>query len=328
MAGSSTHKQLARFIYESLQATSCPFVQGLYLQEADSMLQLLCSPSELRTDVLAWICRSINPNFGNSKVMLLRSKDPDVLTKEMAAFGQELMLCKAADLDLIRGNASAHHQLRFLEQLLTLVPGSKKSAGHRTDGEALLNELFAAENQPHLTQMLRPTLDPWPAHIKALRKSTKSPSNHREEVADVSALLQLTQSELEQLQSKCDFLNNEDKGLAFSPSSLRLAACDLQQLMTTFSHVYETDLKAYCSRDPPSFSMEIDVFQRVHQLLLACNTELEMLKEVSETSATVNEEEKQLQTQPRYWSKGEKRTLPDQLEEVRRIQDSLSHLHS
>ncbi|XP_061591548.1 HAUS augmin-like complex subunit 7 [Cololabis saira] len=327
MAGSSTQKQL-HFIYNSLQATSCPFVQDLYLQEADSMLQLLCSPSELRTDILAWICRSINPNFGNSKVMLQRSKDPDVLTKEMAALGQELMLCKADDLDLIRGNASPHHQLWFLEQLLTLVPGSKKSAGHRTDGEAFLNELFAAENLPHLTQMLKPTLDPWPAHIKALRKRTKSPSNHREEVADVSSLLQSTQSELEQLQSKCDFLKNEEKSPAFSSSSLRLAACDLQQLMTTFSHVYETDLKAYCSREPPSFSTDIDVFQRVHQQLLACNTELEMLKEVSETSATVSEEGKRLQTQPRYWSKGEKRTMPDHLEEItRRIQDS-SHLQS
>lgn len=81
------------------------------------------------------MCHSVDPNFGKSKVMLLRSKDPDVLTKgkvcrsflfvclfflnlshynkpsvlvvflvqtEMAAFGQDLMLCKADDLDLIR----------------------------------------------------------------------------------------------------------------------------------------------------------------------------------------------------------------------------------
>ena len=72
---------------------------------------------------------------------------------------------------------------------------------------------------------------------------------------------------------QCDFLSSEEKGQAvFSPSSLRLAACDLQQLMTTFCHVYQTDLRAYCSRDPPSFSADADIFQKVHQLLLACNT--------------------------------------------------------
>lgn len=38
------------------QAVSCPLVQDLYLQEDESMLDLLCSPSELRTDILTWIC--------------------------------------------------------------------------------------------------------------------------------------------------------------------------------------------------------------------------------------------------------------------------------
>lgn len=74
---------------------------------------------------------------------------------------------------------------------------------------------------------------------------------------------------------QCEFLNSEAQGCdVFSPSSLRVAACDLQQLMATFSHVFETDLRAYCSRDPPSFSAETDIFQRVHQLLLAFITVL------------------------------------------------------
>ncbi|XP_026224147.1 HAUS augmin-like complex subunit 7 [Anabas testudineus] len=329
MAG-ALQEELVQHVYAALQAASCPLVEGLYLQEADSMLQLLCSPSQHRTDILAWICSSISPSFANSKTMSVRSKDPDVLNKEMAALGQELILCKASDLDLIRGNASAHRQLQFLEQLLTLVPGCKKSAGPRMDEELLLNELFTAENRPHLTQMLTPTLDPWPAHIKALRKGTKfSFKQNKEEAADVATLLQSTQTALEQLQSECEFLNSEAQNPGvFSPGSLRVAACDLQQLMATFSHVYETDLRAYCSRDPPSFSTETDVFQRVHQLLLACNTELDMLNELSEASGSMNEEVNKLQTQPHYWSRGEKRTLPDQLEELtRRSRELLTLLH-
>lgn len=78
---------------------------------------------------------------------------------------------------------------------------------------------------------------------------------------------------------QCDFLNSEAQSPnTFSPSSLRVAACDLQQLMATFSHVYETNLGTYCGRERPSFSKEADVFQRVHQLLLACNTVLSFTK--------------------------------------------------
>ncbi|XP_054483144.1 HAUS augmin-like complex subunit 7 [Anoplopoma fimbria] len=324
MAGALKEKQLVRHVYAALQAASCPLVEGLYLQEADTMLQLLCAPSQQRTDILAWICSSINPSFANSKTMAVKSHGPEVLTKEMAVLGQELMLCKADDLDLIRGEASPLRQLRFLEQLLTLVPGCKKSAGTGPDREMLLNELYAAENLPHLTQMLEPTLDPWPADIKALRKGTRTtlkPS--REEATDLATLLQRTESTLEQLRSQCEFLSSEAQSPGvFSPSSLRVAACDLQLLMATFSHVFETDLRAYCSRDPPSFSAETDVFQRSHQLLLAFSQELEMLKEVSEASVSVTEEVNQFQTQPGYRSRGEKRKLPDQLEELtRRIRD-------
>ncbi|XP_070825659.1 HAUS augmin-like complex subunit 7 [Chaetodon trifascialis] len=331
MAG-ALNEELVRRVYAALQAASCPLVEGLGLKEADSMLELLCVPSQHRTDILAWICSSVNPNFGNSKTTSVRTSDPDVLAKEMAVLGEELMLCRADDLDLIReGDASIHRQLQFLEQLLTLVPCCKKSAGPRMDAEMLLNELYAAENLPHLSQMLKPTLDPWPAHITALRKGIKSASKtSREEATDVATLLQMTQSALEQLQSECEFLNSEAQSCdVFSPSSLRVAACDLQQLMATFSHVFETDLRAYCSRDPPSFSTETDVFQRVHQLMLAFITELEMLKALSEASVSMNEDVNQLQTQPCYQRGGEKLTLQNQLEELtRRIRSFFSLLHS
>ncbi|KAM9350299.1 HAUS augmin-like complex subunit 7 [Symphorus nematophorus] len=325
MAGALEEQRL-RQVYAALQAASCPLVDGLHLQEADSMLELLCVPSEHRTNLLAWICSSINPNFGSSKATSMRSKDPEVLVKEMAAFGQELMLCRAGDLDLIRGDASVHRQLQFLEQLLTLVPGSKTPAGPKTDTELLLNDFYAAENLPILSHMLTPTLDPWPARIKSLQKGTKSSSKPtREKAADVDALLQQTQSAqsaLEQLQSQCEFLNSESQSPVVFASALRVSARDLQQLMATFSHVYETDLRAHCSRDPPTFSTETEVFERVHHLLLAFITELELLKEASEASVSVSEKVNQIQTQPRYHSRGEKHTLQNQLEELtRRIRE-------
>lgn len=72
---------------------------------------------------------------------------------------------------------------------------------------------------------------------------------------------------------QCEFLNDEKQSPeVFSSSSLQVTACDLKQLMATFNHVYETELRAYCNREPPSFSSETDVFQRVHHLLLAFTT--------------------------------------------------------
>ncbi|KAK7930473.1 hypothetical protein WMY93_006868 [Mugilogobius chulae] len=324
MAGASKEKQLAHQIYTLLQAASCPLMDGLFLQEEDSMLQLFCCPSQYRTDILSWICSSINPNFKNSKALSAKPKDPEVLTKEMALLGQELMLCKATDLDLIRGAQSPMRQLQFLKQLLTLIPGnSRKPSEVKPDQELLLNELYSPENLPHLFEMLRPTLDPWPAHIRygvALQKGSKAQKLSKEESQDVSALLLSTQTALEKLQSECEFLReSQSSGAVFCPGALRVAATDLHQMMAAFSHVYDTDLK----------SPDTGVFQRVYELMTACNTELEILHELSEASGSMTGEVRHLQTQPRYWSRGEKRTLPDQLEALtRRYREFLSLLNS
>lgn len=39
-----------------IEAASCPLVEGLALQDPESSLQLLCAPSQHRTDILVWIC--------------------------------------------------------------------------------------------------------------------------------------------------------------------------------------------------------------------------------------------------------------------------------
>lgn len=107
---------------------------------------------------------------------------------EVALLGQELMLCRAADQDLLReveswmmddgwspfphgqpslqGRASVHQQLHFLQQLLTLLPGSQRSSGARTDTEMLLHELCTSE---HVSQLLTPVLEPWPSHTRCVQ---------------------------------------------------------------------------------------------------------------------------------------------------------------
>ncbi|XP_068198548.1 HAUS augmin-like complex subunit 7 isoform X2 [Antennarius striatus] len=323
MAACLKEEKQVRRIYDALQAASCPWVGGLGLQEAETLLRLLTSPSEHRTNILMWICCRINQNFWSSKKTSVTAEERGVLTREMAHLGRELMLCRADDVDLIEGRASVGRQISFLEQLLTIV-SSQTSSRPRVDAETMLDVFYATESLPHLSQMLEPVFQPWTGHMKTLEKDTKASSKQSREVADVCALLETTQSALEELQSECEFWNKDvPSPSVFSPSSLRVAACDLQQLIATFSHVFESDLRVYCSSEHRSFSAETDVFKRVHQLLQACLTEVEMLKEASEASLSLKEDLEQLQ------SRGHKHTLQDRLEEVaERVSDFLSLLPS
>lgn len=130
----------------------------------------------------------------------------------------------------VQASTSVRRQLGLLQQLLTLVPGSRESSGSRTDTEVLLNELCAAENVSQLSHMLTPTLHPWPSHIKYVHGVVLGSSRcfhrgddednssfllrrfqtanaaprraGRADAADVCSLLQQSCSALEQLQAE------------------------------------------------------------------------------------------------------------------------------
>ncbi|XP_041713182.1 HAUS augmin-like complex subunit 7 [Coregonus clupeaformis] len=324
MAGTSKEHRLSQHVYATLQTLSCSLVEGLYLREADSMQELLCTPSQHRTDILAWICSSICPSL-SKKLTLLRSKDLNTLNQELAVFGQEMMLCRTDDLDLITGRACPLRQLCFLEQLLTLVPGSMGSSGDsRAGGEGLLKELFCPEALPHLTHTLTPTLTPWPSDIRGARKGQRSlPSRPTgKEVADVTALLESTQTALEQLKDQCVFLREEASPSRFSVRTLRVAVSDLAQMMSVFSRVYEADFR--CCKEPPSLRSHTNIFSTVHRLLTACNTELDVLQQVSEVSVCLSDTVKE---DPCYWSHGHKHTLSTQLEDLTKRYTEFLSLH-
>ncbi|XP_068605921.1 HAUS augmin-like complex subunit 7 [Brachionichthys hirsutus] len=381
MAGSLKEKTRGRRVYDALQAASCPWVTDPGLQE-DEVLQLLTRPSQHRTNILAWTCCSINRSLCPPKEASLAPEEHGVFNREMALLGRDLLLCRAEDLDLIEGSASVHRQLTFLEQLLAVVSGGT-SARPPGDAETLLDALHGAENLPHLSQMLEPTLQPWTGHVATLvqdstpssrprgqeaagvlvqdstpssrprgqeaagvlvqdstpssrprgqeaagvlvQDSTPSSRPRGQEAADVSALLQATQSALQELQSECGSWNDEaPPPSVFSPGSLRVAALDLQQLIGAFGHVFGSDLRACCSLEArSSYCTGSGVFQSVHRLLRACVTELELMQEVSEASRSLGEDLEQLQR------RGQRPALRDQLEELsKRAGDFLSLLGS
>ncbi|XP_077070553.1 HAUS augmin-like complex subunit 7 isoform X2 [Siphateles boraxobius] len=352
MAGDSKEQQLSLRVYNTLQSLGCPLVDGFYLREADSMQELLCSPSLHRTDILKWICTSICPSL-RKKFSTIKASQNEVLIQELTRFGNEMMLCKTNDQDLIKGLAPPLRQLVFLEQLLMVVQADS-SIHSSVKNDDLLGELMFPDHLSDLDMLLNPTCNPWPAHIREHLIRTQSAHNkmngnhskssdfinrsdqhsrhgsHGEEsLSEAKALLQSTQSTLEELHKECEFLQSDSSGPAavLSPCVLKVAISDMSQLMMAFGHIYNTDFKGYCQRTPPALSSRTSVFQSVHQLLHTCNKELEALNQLSETSSSLTQTVQQLQTDRRYWSKGEKHTLPKQLEELKNRYVAFLSLH-
>ncbi|XP_049608395.1 HAUS augmin-like complex subunit 7 isoform X1 [Syngnathus scovelli] len=324
MAAVSNETEQARRIYSRLLAMPCPVLECVYIEESEDMLQLLCTPSQLRTDILTWVCCSIDPNFASLKENALRTRNPDILTNGMAALGQDLMLCREDSLDLIKGDASCHQQLQFLENLIAEVSDLSASTAH--DMKILLDTVFTDEN---LAQMVTPSLDPCFSNVpRVLCKSAKPAKPRRDNAESSAALIKSTRSMLEQLKSECEFLTTKEEPNARASvcRALHVAMCDLQQLMTTFCHVEETQLRVFCTKERPRFSADPQVFQRVYELLQAFSTELEMLNEVSEASTAAKQFVSHLQTKRCCTSQGEG-TIYDQLDKLtERYKASLSQL--
>ncbi|KAI1884245.1 hypothetical protein AGOR_G00224460 [Albula goreensis] len=346
MAGTLKETQLAERIYSRLQDLNCPLVEGLFLQEADSMKDLLCTPTLHRTDILKWICVSCCPSL-KGKFSSLRSTQTDAVLQEMVCFGHEMMLCEPDDLDLIQGLAPALRQLHFMGQLLALVPNrcpdrAELSVGQVTvGGQELLRELFSASHMAQLTVLLKPTCNPWSADLRELLRHKASQSKMgqnktsyvkpaEDSVAVASALLESTKRVLEDLRKECTFLQSDDTSPSprLSPCALRLAITDLSQLMLAFSQCFNTEFRGSCQRRPPALSPNSDSFRTVHQLLLTCSQELQALEQLLDTSSTMAMTVKQIETDRRYWGDGHKHTLPAKLEGLKKKYTEFLSVHS
>uniref|UniRef100_A0AAY4CS77 HAUS augmin-like complex subunit 7 n=1 Tax=Denticeps clupeoides TaxID=299321 RepID=A0AAY4CS77_9TELE len=311
MAGCSKENVLALEIYSTLQGLGCPLVDDLFLTEADSIQELLCSPSTHRTDILKWICLRISPPI-QKKFSALRPAQAEDVCREIVTFGHELMLCKLDDLDLIKGLASPLRQLIFLHQLLSFMSESDNDFSIRDNwfrdaensvekNEKLLSVLMCKDHLLDLHQLLTPTCNPWSTSLRehlrsaaptaakgtAARRSQHgrqptgcqqnsapmSETTVKKELLEATALLQSTQEALQELQKECEFLRSEVMvpSATLSPCALRVAISDLSHLMSAFSQIYNTDFRSYCQRLPPKLSPSARVFQSVHQLLHVSN---------------------------------------------------------
>ncbi|KAJ7317417.1 hypothetical protein JRQ81_003579 [Phrynocephalus forsythii] len=332
-------------VFGRLKELGCPALESIYLSEAKDTERLLCSPSPHRLDILEWICVSVYPPI-QEQFASLKESQSDLKIKAMAKLGYNLMLCQAGDLDLIMGKAPAQKQLRFLEQLLAVIPpqGNFTRSGSISDSSifssaeesfqeiARKNEEFVKQvfSSADLQAVLNPECHPWSADIKPLlvgeealqKRAPPSVTSHERTLLNRLKELEDTMTALQNLKAQCSFLQGYSDGEDASQDShtalqtLKLIASDYHQLLLAFEQVCENELQKHCGCPPPKLSPCGPFLQEVHQSLLLCMQELQGLAQVTETSECIAETVRRRQEEKVIWSGNAKSSLSSKLEEL------------
>lgn len=298
-------------VFTKLKDVNCPLLEGLYISEPATILELLCSPSKYRMEILEWLCTRVCPSW-QDKLSSLKIASVEVKIQEMVKLSSELMLCEPDDYELLKGQACAQKQLHYLNQLLDAVRSlsitctNHDSAPEDTveKNEALLGEVFSS---PHLQSILSPTCDPWPLDMQNQEGySTDSKEDEEQKVAELARRLQESANQLQALQTECfSKLTEEPVESGGDPDTLaqklHLVVSDFHQLVVAFLQVYDDELRECCQRPIPYLHPCGPIIQAVYQMLASCNQLLKAVMEVANTSAQAVEMEKQQQSQEICW---------------------------
>ncbi|KAF6390096.1 HAUS augmin like complex subunit 7 [Rhinolophus ferrumequinum] len=341
-------------VFAKLKDLNCPFLEGLYITEPKTIQELLCSPSKYRLEILEWMCIRVCPSW-QERFSSLKGTPAEVKIQEMVKLGYELMLCGLDDHELLKGRACAQKQLHFMDQLLDAV--QSLSIGYsscssvqehfedtREKNEELLGELFSSF---HLQTLLSPDCALWSLDMQTVldeqdddcqrpslsveleeeeeeeeQEEEEGEDEEGEKVVELARQLQESAAKLQALRSE-RFMHNKP-GVTVSEANtstldqkLRLVISDFQQLVVAFLQVYDDELGECCQRPGPDLHPCGPVVQAVYQTLTSCSQMLEVVVEVTDTSAKAVGMVKQQQSEQICWgSSNSVMSLATKMEEL------------
>lgn len=276
---------------------NCDYIDGM---DDNAVAELVLTPGKGRFYILQWLFTRYDSRLGS---LINQTYDhtvgkSDLSLQRLLIAASSLCLCKADDIELIKGEPPLSKQMSFINKLLELVCARERhlhleSSDIPTTSQ-LNNYMDAVVGQEGFLYMLEDQVDLLPRDIKSEveRDWARSGWDNDSRVLPVPKLDDLVSRsqdlsvELEKhnltltrlkeevtIQANCSYTEVQ---------SLNQVLCralrDLSQLCKGFSQCYQASVEQWCHRPPPQLSQLGPAFHRVHAQLTKFTKMLEDLK--------------------------------------------------
>jgi len=275
-----------------LQALDCPFVEDGGDQW---MAELLLHPSEMRTNLLTWAVIKFDNKFQE-----VIDRNTPAISNRIDSRHQKLLficnligVCRADDLELIRGTASQKKQLKFWGLFVDMMIVSDRQNGNaltkeesnlfmssrpRSSEEDFTNSMrfldtLLRENK--MADLFTSEVHLFPPDME--RALSIDDKKSRPPVPDLKTLMEASEKMSAALESSIMRLKDisekhsyelPDQGAVETYCRrIDLALKTFSQMVDSFVHCYEADISVWCNKPKPTLSGLGPSMKSVHTVL-------------------------------------------------------------
>jgi hypothetical protein len=230
---------------EKLKKISCPYVEGL---DDNSIKRLILSPGEARVRLLKWLLDKFHPQLLQSQ--LLNSKG---IVERLTLCFAELQL---SDFTSPKENLDDGKDVKALEVLSELVYFSQCGCDRVDYTDQCCRFLDDMCHQTDVISLSHLSLiSPVVAHMCSIsqsktEKSSSLPTlaNLQEKTRELNEELKTKEKQLNELMSNHKYKPVDKPSLISSCQSLQVTMTTLSQLISDFTHQYQSEIKLWAGK--------------------------------------------------------------------------------